>query len=113
MRQTLVGIALLSFVAVLAGCESSKDMHAMNDHGPSGHVMVLADQVDWKPGPPSLPPGAKSALLEGDPTKPGLFTMRAWLPAGYKVPPHVHPGVERVTVISGTLYLGEGDKMDE
>jgi quercetin dioxygenase-like cupin family protein len=113
MRQTLNVIVLASIATFLAGCESSNGMHAMSDHGPSGHVIVMADQVNWQSGPPSLPPGAKSAVLEGDPGKPGFFAIRAWLPAGYKVPPHFHPGVERVTVISGTFYLGEGDKIDE
>jgi quercetin dioxygenase-like cupin family protein len=88
-------------------------MSGMGDHAPGSHVMVMPDQVNWQPAPPTLPPGAKTAVLEGDPNKPGFFTMRAWLPEGYRVPPHMHPAAERVTIISGTLYLGEGDKFDE
>ncbi|MGH2575572.1 MAG: cupin domain-containing protein, partial [Ignavibacteria bacterium] len=34
-------------------------------------------------------------------------------PAGFKIAPHWHPGVEHVTVISGTFYLGHGEKFDE
>ena len=33
-------------------------------------------------------------------------------PAGYKIPPHWHSQAEALTVISGTFYLGMGDKMD-
>jgi hypothetical protein len=38
--------------------------------------------------------------------------MRVRLPDGYKIPPHTHPKPERVTVISGTFYIGMGDKFD-
>jgi hypothetical protein len=51
--------------------------------------------------------------LDGDPTKKGSFTVRLQAPDGYKVPPHTHPTTERITVISGTFYLGMGDKFDE
>lgn len=68
--------------------------------------------LKWADGPPALPPGAKVAVLEGDPTKPGPFVMRATLPDGYKIPPHTHAKAERVTVLSGNLHLGMGDKFD-
>ena len=72
-----------------------------------------AAQVKWTTGPASLPAGAKLAVLEGDPGKEGFFTMRLWLPDGYKVAPHWHPKVEHVTVISGTFNLGMGEKFDQ
>jgi len=34
-------------------------------------------------------------------------------PANFKVPPHWHPAIERVTVLSGTLHLGTGDTFDQ
>jgi len=71
-----------------------------------------AAEIKWQPGFPSLPPGSKSAVLEGDPAKEGPFTVRLWFPDGYKIPPHTHPKVEHVTVISGTLNLGMGKKFD-
>lgn len=70
------------------------------------------DAIEWKPAPASLRPGAKIAVLEGDPAKEGFFTMRLLLPDGYRVDPHWHPKAERVTVISGTLHLGHGDRFD-
>ena len=39
--------------------------------------------------------------------------MRLWLPDGYKIPPHWHPKVEHVTVISGIFNLGMGEKFDK
>ncbi len=70
------------------------------------------DRIKWKDGPPSLPPGAKIAVLEGDPTKPGPFVFRVKVPDGYKIPPHTHPKPERVTVIAGEFHLGMGDTFD-
>jgi len=52
-------------------------------------------------------------VVQGDPSKEGEFTLRAILPANYKIPPHWHPATENVTVLKGTLFLGTGEKFDE
>jgi len=52
-------------------------------------------------------------VLEGDPTKEGPFVMRISVPDGFMIPPHFHPKVERVTVISGIFNLGMGEKFDK
>ena len=70
-------------------------------------------EVKWKDGPGSLSAGAKFAVLEGDPTKEGPFVMRLWFPDGFQILPHWHPKVERVTVVSGTLNLGMGERFDK
>ena len=78
----------------------------------SQHTMVLPDQLKWGPAPPSLPPGAQVAVLDGDPAKPGMFAIRIKFPDGYSVAPHWHPTDENVVVISGTFMMGLGDKAD-
>lgn len=70
-------------------------------------------EIQWKDGPGSLPAGAKFAVLEGDPTKEGPFVIRLRLPDGFRIPPHWHPKVERVTVLSGTFNLGMGETFDQ
>jgi quercetin dioxygenase-like cupin family protein len=70
------------------------------------------ETIEWKAGPASLPAGAKMAVLEGDPTKEGPFVVRFHFPDGYYVAPHTHPKTERVTVISGTLYLVTREALD-
>jgi hypothetical protein len=60
-------------------------------------VVVTPDATQWGPAPAILPIGAKLAVLDGDPTKPGLFTMRRSMPDGYRIPPHFHPVDEHVT----------------
>ena len=77
------------------------------------HVVLTPGDLKWMDAPPALPAGAKMAVLAGDPNKKGLFTVRLQTPAGYKVPPHTHPTGEHITVISGTFYIGTGDKFDE
>ncbi len=77
------------------------------------HTILTAEDVKWGDAPPILPPGAKAAVLDGDPKKEGIFTMRLKLPSGYKVAPHWHPVDERLTVISGAFHLGLGEKADE
>jgi quercetin dioxygenase-like cupin family protein len=69
-------------------------------------------EMKWNVGPASLPPGATMAVLEGDPGKEGSFVMRLNMPDGYRIPPHVHPKPERLTVISGTFNIGMGEKFD-
>jgi len=81
------------------------------EEGSAGHLMVMPDQVAWS-DVGSMPPGAKAAVLEGDPSKEQDFTMRIHFPADYTIPLHTHPAVERVTVLEGTLYFGVGDTFD-
>jgi quercetin dioxygenase-like cupin family protein len=56
--------------------------------------------------------GAQIAVLQGDPTATGVYTIRLKLPEGYVIPPHFHPADEQVTVISGHFLLGMGDTVD-
>jgi quercetin dioxygenase-like cupin family protein len=76
------------------------------------HVVTPA-QLTWGPAPPILPAGARLAVLEGDPSKTGPYTMRLEMPAGYRLPPHFHHADEHVTVISGAFQVGMGDTFDE
>ena len=78
------------------------------------HNAFTPDQVQWGAAPPFIPAGAKLAVLEGDPmAASGDYTIRLMLPAGYKIAPHWHPLRENVTVLSGTLKVGMGDKFEQ
>ncbi len=69
------------------------------------------ESLEWSV-PPVLPPGALIAVVSGDPTAPGEFTLLVSMPNGYRLPPHSHPGYERVEVREGTLLVGVGDVLD-
>lgn len=101
----------LALAAVLAASVAA----AQQETKPAApaHRMVQGAEVVWGAGPPALPAGVKMAVLSGDPGQPGPFTIRAHMPAGYTVPAHWHPTDEHVTVISGTIAMGLGDKLDE
>ena len=83
-------------------------VHAAEMHG--GHKVVTNDSLEWKES--NSLPSTKFAVIVGDPAKEGMFTMRLMLPAGLKVPPHWHLTDEHVTVLSGTMHMGMGDKLD-
>jgi len=68
--------------------------------------------LHWGLAPAVFPPGARMAVVSGDPTKAGLFTVELAMPNGYKIPPHFHPTDENVEVKKGTLLVGMGDKFD-
>ncbi|TVR61518.1 MAG: DUF4437 domain-containing protein [Gemmatimonadales bacterium] len=83
------------------------------DEGPTEALVYEAGDMDWRDGPESLDEGAEHAILEGDPGSQEVFTMRIRMPDGFRINPHTHPGVERVTVISGTFHLGHGEEFAE
>lgn len=85
---------------------------AQAQHHDSGkHLMVLPAELEWA-DVPSLPPGAKIAVIEGPMNGAVPFTARLKLPAGYEIPAHWHPAIEHVTVLSGTFHMGAGDRLD-
>jgi len=109
MRYAALGLALL--VPLTAASAQTKKRGASQTQRPV--TIALPDQMTWGPAPAMLPAGANVAVLEGDPTKSRAFTMRLLMPDGYQIPPHFHPAPEHVTVISGALMVGMGEKFDE
>lgn len=76
------------------------------------HQMIDADKLVWS-AVPSLPSGAQISVIEGPMNEAVPFTVRLKFPANYRLPPHWHPAVERVTVLSGTFNMGGGEKFDQ
>ena len=75
---------------------------------PEAPIAFTPESLVWGDGPPSLPAGSKSVVLEGNPRTEGMFTMRIRVPAGAALAPHWHPRQERVTILSGAVELGFG-----
>lgn len=98
----LTGVTALWTGTILGAQETKK-----------AHVMVTPATTKWAAGPASLPPGAQASALEGDPSKPGPFTLRIKMPDGYRIPPHWHPADEHVTVVQGTFVMGVGEKFEQ
>lgn len=110
--KSLITVASLAILALASPLTHAADSTAAKPESSSEMAFHAPANLDWKPGPPALPPGAKMVVLEGDPTKEGPFVMRLQAPANYHVPPHSHPKTERVTVISGTMFLAMGDNLE-
>lgn len=69
----------------------------------------LPGQIVWKDNPKG---GNRSAVLQGDASKPGPYAMLLqWLP-GNMSRPHFHPNDRFFIVISGTWWVGSGPKFD-
>ena len=104
MRILLAALLSLAASPALAqGAPTTRKAHA---------IVALPDQLTWGPAPAVLPAGAKLAVLEGDPTAAGPYTMRLRMPDHYRIPPHFHPATEHVTVVKGTFKVGMGEKVD-
>lgn len=100
MSKTALAATFL-FVALPLGALAEDD-----------HDVVKPSQLKWGAAPPSVPAGAKIAVISGNPEKEGPYVVRIKVPAGYKVPAHTHPTDENVTVLSGSFHVGMGDKLD-
>jgi hypothetical protein len=125
MRTTFMPLAAL---ILLLGCGGRSDRTPNTEAGAaadqskndtmSSASMATADTgssggLTWGPAPPALPAGAKVAVVSGDPTKAGPFTIRIDMPPDYAVRPHTHPTSEKISVLEGTLHLGHGGKWDQ
>jgi hypothetical protein len=75
------------------------------------HKIVNPGDLKWE-DVASMPKGAKIAVIEGPVSEAVPFTFRLKFPADYQIPAHWHPAIEHVTVISGALNMGTGDKLD-
>jgi quercetin dioxygenase-like cupin family protein len=105
IRSIIVGTAAC---AAMAGSAFGQQL-------PNGVVIVTPGKAKW--GTTSTP-GAQVGVTEqsrlvGDPSKPGAYVYRNKFPPNNKTQPHSHPDSRTYTVLSGTWYVGFGDKFDE
>jgi quercetin dioxygenase-like cupin family protein len=75
------------------------------------HTVSMPETLKWVE-PPVLP-GARLAVVQGDPSKEGPFVYRIKMPPAYKIPPHTHKASENVTVLAGSFSIGVGEKFDQ
>ena len=72
---------------------------------------VLSEDIDWKPFA-AFPPSVRLAVVVGQPSEAGPYTIRVRIPNGVKIMPHRHPEDRVYTVMSGVFYIGLGDQFD-
>ncbi|HET7275142.1 MAG TPA: cupin domain-containing protein [Longimicrobiaceae bacterium] len=106
VRFVLVLAAVLTFAPAVLSAQDPQGT------APSEHLLLAPNELQWSAGPASLPAGARVAVLEGNPAEPGPFTIRLEMPDGYQIPPHWHPGIEHVSVLSGVFVVGQGEEVN-
>jgi quercetin dioxygenase-like cupin family protein len=74
--------------------------------------LTAADIAALAAAGPANPTGPQMTVLVGDPTKPGLYTVRVAIPAHTQVRAHTHRDNRSITVLSGTWQMGYGAQFD-
>ena len=70
----------------------------------------LPADLKWNESP--LFPGLRNAVLYGDPGKPGPYAVRNRFAPNSSSRPHFHPNDRVIVVVSGTWWVGTGEKYD-
>jgi len=85
----------------------------VRSHQPGQAVFktILPEDIEWKSFG-AFPPSVRLAILVGEPSKEGTYTIRVHVPRGVKLMPHKHPEDRTYTVISGVFYIGLGDRFE-
>jgi quercetin dioxygenase-like cupin family protein len=71
-------------------------------------VRITPEQLKWVDEPEGL--GFKTAIVEGDPAKPGIYIIHVKFPPGVMSRPHSHREDRYATVLKGTWYTGAGNE---
>ena len=91
-------------IIMLSGLGSARTAADLN---PKAISIQLPAEIKWNKGR-----GSESAVLVGDPSKPGLYVvLQKWL-AHNNSRPHFHPNDRFITVLSGTWWVNTGAKYD-
>lgn len=108
-------VAAVLAIAACSKAEGSSPEAQNPPPPPTAPQASTADKQDiqWGPAPSVLPPGAQIAVLEGDPSATGTFTLRLKFPNGYRIAPHTHPTIENLTILAGDFRTAMGTQFDE
>ena len=100
----MLGVATLLALPVTSWQMASAETDA------KGFEQVQPDQLNWKLVPGGH--GLMMAIVSGDPSKPGIYVVRAKFPPGVMSVPHFHGEDRFVTVLKGTWYTGTDEHWD-
>lgn len=96
------------FLAAFGIMMAAPTLHAA-EINPAAVQFTTPDKIKWVKNAAGT---NEQAILFGDPTKEGPYVIRLrWL-AGNMSRPHFHPNDRFFVVISGTWWMGTGEKFD-
>ena len=108
--RALVVIGVMASLSVAQQEQSANRAAPTNSKAQSSHTLVAPESIKWN----ALSAGQWFAVVSGSPNTEGApFVIRIKLADGVKVAPHWHPVDEHVTVVTGTFYMGMGEKFNE
>ncbi|MCC6847223.1 MAG: cupin domain-containing protein [Deltaproteobacteria bacterium] len=84
---------------------------ATSGRAAEGPAPILPDALRWESPPDN--PAVRGAWVLGAERAAGPYLFRVRLDAGARLRPHVHPDVRHTTVLSGTLWVGFGEVVDD
>jgi quercetin dioxygenase-like cupin family protein len=108
-KEDNMTLTTIRFAIAFALCLLVPAAQAQAQHGDQ-HIMLDPSELVWN-DLPSLP-GVKISVVEGPLNQPVPIMFRLKFPPNFKVAPHWHPGIEHITIISGTLHMGLGSVFD-
>jgi len=97
-------LAVLALLLPIGTAETNEKLD------PAVLAYKLPDQLQWRD--PTGAAGVNQAVLQGDPTKPGLYVVLNRFKPGNFSRPHFHPNDRFITVVKGTWWIGTGNKFD-
>jgi quercetin dioxygenase-like cupin family protein len=119
--KSILGAALLAVVAVVSGpgtaaAQGAAPMPVVTPKDPPGPVpdpthipFTLPADVKWVGNPER----SQSAVLFGDPSKPGMYgVVMKWMPGAFSRP-HFHDQDREIYVVSGVWYVSSSNVFDE
>jgi len=108
-KASAITAALITYIA-FSSCVLANDLQI---DVPKDTLRFWGDKIEWRNAGPNLPKGTQIAILEGNPKKEGMFTLRLKTPKNMKLAVHQHPGPERVTILEGEIFVGFGNKFND
>lgn len=101
----------LTLIATLSMVLAEQNPGGSAPGSPPQPVLLKSGDLKWAEAPPTVPKGARMALVYGDPAT-GPYAQFVKIPKGYVFRPHFHSQNEWVTIISGRMAAGFGTEMD-
>jgi len=101
------GAYLITGIGPATQTEVPKSAGPWSGGDPAAATIKLPDQIVWKENGPN-----RTAILAGDPDKPGLYVTMLNRRKGNFGRPHIHPNDRFLYVLDGTWWAGTGNKAD-
>jgi quercetin dioxygenase-like cupin family protein len=96
------------FLCIIGLCCVLTGVFAFALQNQSAFVRITPEEVKWTTDADGS--GMQRAVIEGDPTKPGLYVIRVRFPRGVMSRNHYHREDRYAVVLQGTWYTGTGDE---